>query len=58
MNDAFKLFVLLIASAVIAGTFVYLGSLLPYPDNFIVAVVGVGFAATFSLVLYLNTRID
>lgn len=43
-------------SFVIAGTFVYMGSLLKYPDNWIVGFAGIAFAFVFVLVLSFNTE--
>lgn len=55
MKESSKIAVLFIVSVIIASTFVYLGSLLKYPDNIVIAAAGVLFATVFALVLYFNT---
>lgn len=55
MENSVKATVLISVSIFIAATFLYLGSILPYPDGFIIAFIGVVFAMIFSLVLYVNT---
>lgn len=57
MNSASRIVVMLIVAVVITGTFIYLGSLLPYPDNITVSIAGVGFSVALSLVLLMNAML-
>lgn len=56
MKESSRITVLLFVSLSVAATFIYLGSLMKYPDNIIVGAAGVIFALVFSLVLYFNTN--
>lgn len=51
-----KIAVLILVATAIIINFVYLGSLLIYPDNIVVALAGILFAFLLSIVLYMNTE--